>query len=720
VTFGTLAPRAVIKDVGRVLGVPLSVVNSITEKIPVVQGKVTPIVDALQLPDLRWVRDTSDPKIKEMIEIATVLEGFARNASTHAAGVVITPGPVTDYVPIYKSAGQDSAESTMYTMKDLEDAGLLKMDFLGLATLSIIDRTIEQVRDNYGTVIDIDAIDFDDAAVYAMLAQGRTMAVFQFESDKMTEYLRLLAPKNLEELTAMNALYRPGPMDSIPEFIARKHGKKPITYIHPLMEQRLKNTYGVIAYQEQVMQLVQDLAGFTLAEADMMRRAMGKKDAAAMAAQRSVFVKGAHDHQDIDAKTAEQIFDLFQKFSQYGFNKSHSAAYSYLAYQTAWLKHHHTAEFLAANMTNDLSDLARISSLMEEAKKFDIRVLPPDVNKSGVTFRAVDPKTVLFGMAGIKMVGIAMVEGILRARKDGPFTSLYDFVARVEQNVLNKRALEALIAAGAFDSLECGHRAQLYAAVDQALDWARKMSTQQAVNMDSLFGDTGNVMVVEPRLPDVERWTEKERLEKEYEVLNFYISGHPLQRYIVQLTSFSSNQLGRTETITTGKNVRVGGLISSVRLRFDKKEKQIAFAVIEDMTGKGEVILWSEAYAQFRELVYEGSAVLVTGKAEVRDDGQLKITAEDITPLEHALRKFTRGYKLRIDADADAEKLAQVRELCVPGATKGIPVTFHVVRNGEQVASYHAPDVTLPVDDPTVKRLTEILGSANIRLSMSS
>ncbi|MFM8438549.1 MAG: DNA polymerase III subunit alpha, partial [Candidatus Kapaibacterium sp.] len=463
----------------------------------------------------------------------------------------------------------------------------LKMDFLGLATLSIIDRTIEQVRDNYGTVIDIDAIDFDDASVYAMLAQGRTMAVFQFESDKMTEYLRLLAPKNLEELTAMNALYRPGPMDSIPEFIARKHGKKPITYIHPLMEQRLKNTYGVIAYQEHVMQLVQDLAGFTLAEADMMRRAMGKKDAAAMAAQRSVFVKGAHDHQDIDAKTAEQIFDLFQKFSQYGFNKSHSAAYSYLAYQTAWLKHHHTAEFLAANMTNDLSDLARISSLMEEAKKFDIRVLPPDVNKSGVTFRAVDPKTVLFGMAGIKMVGIAMVEGILRARKDGPFTSLYDFVARVEQNVLNKRALEALIAAGAFDSLECGHRAQLYAAVDQALDWARKMSTQQAVNMDSLFGDTGNVMVVEPRLPDVERWTEKERLEKEYEVLNFYISGHPLQRYIVQLTSFSSNQLGRTETITTGKNVRVGGLISSVRLRFDKKEKQIAFAVIEDMTGKG-------------------------------------------------------------------------------------------------------------------------------------
>lgn len=468
------------------------------------------------------------------------------------------------------------------------------------------------------------------------------------------------------------------------------------------------------------MQLVQDLAGFTLAEADMMRRAMGKKDAVAMAAQRSVFVKGAHDHQNIDAKTAEQIFDLFQKFSQYGFNKSHSAAYSYLAYQTAWLKHHYTAEFLAANMTNDLSDLTRISALMEEAKKFDIRVLPPDVNKSGVTFRAIDPKTVLFGMAGIKMVGISMVEGIIRARKDGPFTSLYDFVSRVEQNVLNKRALEALIAAGAFDSLNCGHRAQLYAAVDQALDWSRKMASQQAVNMDSLFGDTGNVMIVEPKLPDVDRWTEKERLEKEYEVLNFYISGHPLQRYIIQLNSFSSNQLGKTETITTGKNVRVGGLISSVRLRFDKKEKQIAFAVIEDMTGKAEVILWSEAYAQFRELIYEGSAVLVTGKAEVRDDGQLKITADDITPLEQTLRKFTRGYKLRIDEETDADKLTHLQALCAPGSTKGIPVYFHVVRNGEQVASYHASEVMLPVDDPTVKRLTELFGSANIRLLMSS
>jgi DNA polymerase-3 subunit alpha len=371
-------------------------------------------------------------------------------------------------------------------------------------------------------------------------------------------------------------------------------------------------------------------------------------------------------------------------------------------------------------MTNDLSDLARISALTDEAKKFDIRLLPPDVNKSGVTFRAIDPKTILYGMAGIKMVGRPLVEGILRARATGPFTSLYDFVSRMEHNLLNKRALEALIAAGAFDSMNCGHRAQLYEAVDQALDWARKRSAGQSTTMDSLFGESGSEMIVEPKLPERERWSEKERLEKEYEVLNFYISGHPLQRYVVQLSSFCTLQLGKTENIPTGKTVRVGGLISSVRERFDKKEKQIAFAMMEDMTGKGEVILWSEAYAQFRELIYEGSAVFVTGKAEVRDDGQLKITADDITAMEHSLRKFTRGFKIRIDEEADAEKLKQLQALCDPSVAKGLPVYFHVMRNGEAVASFHAPEVKIPVEDAAIKKLTEIFGAANIRMLSSS
>ncbi len=719
ITFGTLAPRAVIKDVGRVLGIPLSVINSITEKIPVIQGKVTPIADALKLPELRWVKDTDDPKIKQMIEYATVLEGFARNASTHAAGVVITPGPVTDYVPIYK--GPNTAEATMYTMKELEDAGLLKMDFLGLATLSIIDRTIEQAQENYGVTIDIDAIDFDDASVYEMVSAGRTMAVFQFESDKMTEYLRALRPKNLEELTAMNALYRPGPMDSIPEFIERKHGRKPISYIHPLMETRLKNTYGIIAYQEQVMQLVQDLAGFSLAQADMMRRAMGKKDAKAMAEQRAVFVSGSKSHAGIEEKVSEQIFDLFQKFSQYGFNKSHSAAYSYLAYQTAWLKKHYTAEFLASNMTNDINNLTRITALMEEAKKFDIKVLPPDVNRSGVTFRALaDRKTIVFGMAGVKNVGVPAVESIIRAREEGDFTSFYDFVSRVDIRLVNKRALEALVAAGAFDSLHSGHRAQLFTAIDYALEWSKQINDSKYSEMDSLFGDDVQQTVVEPKLPDIEPWTESQRLEKEYEYLNFYISGHPLQRYALQVSSFASLLLSKNDSPLIGKSVRVCGLLSAVRTRLDKREKQIAFATIEDMSGKGEVIFWSEACAQFRDLIYDGSIVVVTGKAELRDDGQIKITADDVIPIENAIQKYARGYNLRLEEATEEFKLQELKSMTSGSTAKGVTLAFHIQRNGAPLMQYHAGGVPLGLDQETADRLMDLFGPSNVRFLMST
>ncbi len=713
ITFGTLAPRAVIKDVGRVLGIPLSTINSITEKIPVIQGKVTPIADALKLPELRWVKDTDDPKIKQMLEYATVLEGFARNASTHAAGVVITPGPVTDYVPIYK--GPNTAEATMYTMKDLEDAGLLKMDFLGLATLSIIDRSIEQIKRNYDVDIDIDAIDFDDAATYDMIAQGRTMAVFQFESDKMTEYLRALRPKNLEELTAMNALYRPGPMESIPEFIERKHGRKPISYIHPLMESRLKNTYGIIAYQEQVMQLVQDLAGFTLAQADMMRRAMGKKDPKAMAEQRSGFVQGAKEHQNIDEKTSEQIFDLFQKFSQYGFNKSHSVAYSYLAFQTAWLKKHYTAEFLASNMTNDINNLTRITALMEEARKFSIDVLPPDVNKSGVTFAAVNPQTIVFGLAGIKNLGIPAVESIIKAREDGPFVSFFDFIRRVDIRLVNKRAMEALVAAGAFDSLNQGHRSQLFTVIDYALEWAKQVNDNKYSEMDSLFGEDSKETVVEPKLPEIEPWSETERLEKEYEYLNFYISGHPLQRYALQVSSFASLLLSKSDSPMIGKSARVVGLLSAVRTRLDKREKQIAFAMIEDMTAKGEVIFWSEAYAQFRELIYDGSPVVVTGKAELRDDGQIKITADDVVSIDHAIQKFARGYSLRLEESTEEFKLRELKALCDDRANKGISVAFHIQRNGAPLVQYHVTNLGLALNEATADRIAEIFGPSNVR-----
>jgi DNA polymerase-3 subunit alpha len=472
ITFGTLSSRAVLKDVGRVLGIELSAITQITDKIPVIMGKVHTIAEAMELPELRWIKTTDEQRIKDLISYAQVLEGFARNSSLHAAGVVIAPGPISDFVPVYKTPNTEAA--TQYNMKDLEEAGLLKMDFLGLRTLSIIDQTLEQIKRNHGIDVDVDTIDFDDPKTYELFSRGYTQAVFQFESDPMQKALRELKPTVLEDLIAMNALYRPGPMDNIPDFIDRKHGRKPVEYLHPLMEPILNKTYGVIVYQEQVMQLVQTLAGFTLAQSDVMRRAMGKKDEKSMAEQRVKFIEGAKSNADIEEALASEIFDLIQKFASYGFNKSHSAAYSYLAFQTAWLKTHYPAEFLAANMTAELNDQAKIVALIDEAKRVNITVLPPDINRSMATFVA-EGSSIYFGLAGIKGVGITAVESIVEARKDSPFTSIFDFAARVDKKVVNKRVLEALVCSGAFDSLRNGHRAQLFSVIDTAIHYASQV-----------------------------------------------------------------------------------------------------------------------------------------------------------------------------------------------------------------------------------------------------
>lgn len=719
ITFGTLSTRAVIKDVGRVLGVPLATINSITEKIPVIMGKVTKIKDALELAELRWVKESDDPKLRQMIEYATVLEGFARNTSLHAAGVVIAPGPITDYVPLYKTPSTNAC--TMFTMKDLEDAGLLKMDFLGLATLSIIDRTLEMIEQNYNTKIDLDAIDFLDPATYEMIGQGHTLAIFQFESDKMTEYLRGLKPKNLEELTAMNALYRPGPMDNIPDFIDRKFARKEITYLHPLMKDSLEKTYGVIVYQEQVMQLVRDLAGFSLAQADLMRRAMGKKDDKLMAEQRAIFIEGAKTVQNIESGLAGQIFDLIQKFASYGFNKSHSVAYSYLAYQTAWLKRHYTAEFLASNMTSELNNLEKITSLIEEAKKFNIRVLPPDVNKSGITFMAADPQTIVFGMAGIKNVGVPAVESVIKARESGGnFTSFFDFVRRVDIRLVNKRALEALIATGAFDSLANGNRAQLFECIDVALDYAKSFTDSASNTMDSLFGDDAHASVVEPKLPDIPAWSEAERLEREYQYLNFYISGHPLQRYAAHINSFSTLYLGKKDSPLIGKVVRVCGMLTGVRTRLDKRENTIAFSTIEDFTGKAEAIFWSDAYRQYSEFIQEGMAVMLIGKSEMRDEGALKIIADEVIPLDTAIARFAKGYSLRMNVDTDSSALESVRSMFGTNGEKGITVSFSLLKDETPFAQYVAKDIKLPINEETAERLIKIFGRNNVRFLTES
>lgn len=711
ITFGTLSARQVIKDVGRVLGIPQTTLNEITQSIPVVLGKVTKLSEALNLPELRWLRESEDPKLQQLVEHALVLEGLARNTSVHAAGVVIAPGPITDYVPLYQTPG--SNPTTQYTMKELEAVGLLKMDFLGLTTLSIIDRTLEQIKENYGETIDLETIEFNDKAVYEMLSEGHTLAVFQFESEKMTEYLRQLRPRNLEELTAMNALYRPGPMDNIPEFIDRKFGRKPIEYLHPLMERRLKNTYGIIVYQEQVMQLVQDLAGFTLAQADTLRRAMGKKDETLMAQQRQAFIEGAMRTNGIEPQRAGEIFDLIQKFASYGFNKSHSAAYAYLAYQTAWLKRHYTAEFLAANMTAELGKLEKINALIEEARKFGITVLPPDINQSLQTFRATSPTTIVFGLAAIKNVGLKAVQSIIESRKaDGPFRSIYDFCRRVDNRLVNKSAMEALIASGAFDRLG-GHRAQLVAALDQALAFA-KSSTALASGMDSLFGQDV-LEPVEPPLPDVSPWSKDELLNREHEVLNFFLSGHPLDAHAPLIRALATVQLGKTDNRRSGATVRCCGLISQLRTKLDRSERPIAFALLEDYTGVGELIIWNSVYETSKDFLRKGALVVALGKLELRDEAATpRIIVDELWPLESAYDRI-KTLHLWLDARTDVSILDRIAQLGLDANTT-VALVVTIAHEGEMHARYHIPKLPLRLDSTTIAELQNIVGANNLTL----
>lgn len=709
ITFGTLSSRAVLKDVGRVLGVELSVINSITEKIPVVQGKVHKLKDALELPDLRYLKDTSDPKLRKLIEYSLVLEGFNRNSSLHAAGVVIAPGPISDFVPLYKTPQTDVA--TQYNMKDLEEAGLLKMDFLGLRTLSIIDNTLEQIRRNHSVDIDIDAVPLDDTKTYEMLGRGQTLAVFQFESDPMQNALRQLKPTNLEDLIAMNALYRPGPMDNIPDFIARKQGRKPIEYLHPAMQPILERTYGIIVYQEQVMQLVQALAGFTLAQSDLMRRAMGKKDAALMAEQEALFVSGALATQNMPKELATDIFALIQKFAQYGFNKSHSAAYAYVAYQTAWLKAHYPAEFLAANMSAELNDQAKIVSLSEEASRFGVKVVPPDINKSMATFEARDG-VIYFGMAGIRNVGVGVVESIMATRSSTPITSIYDLTSRVDPRQINRRVLEALVCAGAFDSLGSGHRAQLFEAIETALEYGKSVQGDALASQNSLFTDTTTLKPSEPGLPTVPEWPERDRLKREKEFLNFYISGHPLREHAVAVRSLSTVNLQRPDQTQNGTTVRLCGMIGDIRTRIDKRERTFCVFKLEQFSGSCEVVLWADIYAGLSETVKTGAVVTVTGKAEVSGD-VIKLVGEEVIPIENALRKYVSGYAVRLSADVAEQSLRDLRTRCA-STDANQSLTFIVQRPSGTSATY-ASSVRIHVDPATTEYLQSLFGEQNVR-----
>ena len=646
ITFGKMKAKQAVRDVGRVLGYSFGEVDRLAKMIPPTLN--ISLEEALdQSPELY---DASEGEYKELINFSKILEGMNRHASTHAAGVVIAPGDLTDYVPLYRSSQGDV--TSQYDMKGLEELGLLKLDFLGLRNLTVIDNTIKLIQDK-GEKVNIEKIPLDDPKVYKLFAKGLTTGVFQFESSGMREFLKKLKPTAIEDLIAMNALYRPGPMKNIDDFISRKAGKKKIKYSHPSMEPILKETYGIIVYQEQVMQIAHEIAGFSLAEADIMRRAMGKKIKKLMDELKVKFVEGANKKNKISSTKAEDIYELIEKFAQYGFNKSHSTAYAYVAYQTAWLKAHYPAEFMSANLTSEMSNMDRVVILINECRKLKIDVDPPDINVSDINFRPVNNKTISFGLNAIKNVGTKALEQIIEARNEyGEFNTIFDFTSNVNLKSVNRKVLESLNMAGALDALE-GNRLQKHNSIDTALKYGQTIQQNKSRNQVDLFGSDNlgspDLSIV-PQLSQSEEWAENTLLENEKEVLGIYLSGHPLLKYADELEEFSNYDFTDKVVANNEKTVRIGGSISELKMHFDRKNNQMAFFKLECLGGQVEILTFSDTFSKYRSLIANDAVVFVKGKpTDGSDFSDLKLIADEIIPLDKARDFYSKNVNIRLE-----------------------------------------------------------------------
>jgi DNA polymerase-3 subunit alpha len=711
ITFNRLSSKQVIRDVARVLKIPIPQVDNITKWIPSKFGRVFTIDQALEeVSELSWLKKSDDPTIQELLKYARILEGMNRNASKHAAGVVITPGDVSEFVPL-ATYGDEGVIVTQFNMKDLEDAGLLKMDFLGLDTLSIIRDTIELVKQNRGIEINIDEIPTDDKRTYELFGRGQTTAVFQFESAPMREYLKKLKPSSITDLAAMNALYRPGPMDFIDDFIARKHGRKKMTYLHQVLETILNETYGIIVYQEQVIQIANKVAGMSLAEADLLRRAMGKKDLKAMQEQRQKFVAGAEKN-SISKKIAEEIFEAIDKFANYGFNKSHAVAYSIVAYQTAYLKTHYLEEFLAANLTNKYDNTDKVTILLEDCRKLGVKVTPPDINHPTVYFKVVKGE-IIFGMSAIKNVGIQAVQAIHDAHQNlgRDFTSIYDFCSHIDTRVVNKRALEGLVLAGAFDSCG-GSRAQNFYVIEEALSIGSKIKSAKVSHTDSLFGGSSEEIDFNiPSLPDVRAWDNKERLAKERQVLGFYLSDHPLRKYETEYNSFATVHLGEPSTFQFGETVRACGVITDVSPKTDKQGRQMAFFKLDDFSGSCDCLMFSKPFSEYSELIRPESTILIKGKLESSGDA-IKLHVDEAISLDSVKSKLTKRIGVILDSSLHDEYVVNLIKILIEENEGSVPVLICVKDNGS--VREFAIDSKVNLTDSFIESIKKLLGDESL------
>src|SRR5579862_8626624 len=706
ITFGTMAAKAALKDVGRAMDLPYGDVDRIAKLVP---NQINIELDEAlaQSGQLRAAIE-GDERFRDVLEVAKRLEGLARHASTHAAGVVISPQPLTDLLPLYKTNRDEI--TTQYDMKGLERLGLLKMDFLGLTTLTVLSDTVKLVKDNRGVALDLDTLPLDDQPTYALFSRGDTSAIFQFESHGMRDILRRYQPARLEDLTALNALYRPGPIQGgmVDDFINRKHGKKKVTYDLPELREILEETYGVILYQEQVMQIANRLAGFSLGQADILRRAMGKKNREEMAAQREKFLAGCAGNK-VPAKKAERIFDLITEFAGYGFNKSHSCAYALLAYQTAWLKTHYPVEFVSALLTSETGNIEKVVKYIHEARGMNITVLPPDVNSSELDFTPVGEE-IRFGMRAIKNVGENTVRGILEARASLlSFRSIFQFCEAVDTRLLNRRVIESLIKSGAMDSLGAG-RARPYAMIDRAMERAQKSQRERTSGQHGLFmGGGAAAEPAEPPLPSVDEWPEHELLASELATLGFYVSGHPLAKHAARLKELGSVELTTIDGRRNGEEVSVAAMVMSARAMRSRKGDRWAIRTLQDMTGGLEALVFPEAFARLESKLKSGTPLLLKGRVNVEEVGT-RLAVQECQPLDRLDPNGSAVMRVRVDLGSmDEYTLDRLKELFVrsPGPC---PIAFQL-RNADGSAATLRSHQRVKPDEKLLTAVREMCGA---------
>ena len=668
-TFGTMAARAVIRDTGRVLDLGYGFCDGIAKLVPFQPGKTITIADAREMEPLLAERERNEDEVGELLALGEKLEGLTRNVGMHAGGVLIAPGKLTDFCPLYVAEGAANVISQL-DKDDVEAVGLVKFDFLGLTTLTILDWAERFVRRLGDASFSLDKVPLDDKATYELLASGNTTMVFQLESRGMRDMIKRARPDRFEDIIALVALYRPGPMDLIPDFIARKHGQQRVEYLDPRLEPIIGPTYGIMVYQEQVMQIAQVIGGYTLGGADLLRRAMGKKKPEEMAQQREIFVKGAQEN-GLAKGPASQLFDLMEKFAGYGFNKSHAAAYALLAYQTAYMKRHHPAAFVAANMSAVMDDTDKVRQFHDDAVENGVRILPPDIHASDYRFVPVDAKTVRYGLGGIRGTGQSAIESILEARKERPFKDLYDFCRRVDKRLVNRRAIEAMVRAGAYDALEA-NRASVLATVGRAIEAAEQAERQ--ASQVSLFGEAEASSDAAFSLVPAKPWDLRTRLTEEKVALGYCLSGHLFSVYAAELGAFPRTPLAKLQP-SEGR-VWMAGIVNSARVQMTRRGRMMVI-VLDDGTAQLEVTVFNELFEKHREKLKEDSLVVVCGT--VRHDefsGGQRVTAEELLDIAAMRERYAARIRISMNGQADAKKL---QELLAPYRANGGPGSCRVL-----------------------------------------